>query len=316
MPSIGEHLQSPTIAAIERFAEESEERGHYPFIRGSEIGKPCERMLWYRFRWVHEPEQFEGRMLRLFDTGHREEARLVKDLKSVGVAVLEVDPDTGEQWTVTALDGHFKGHLDGRATGIIEAPKTEHLVEIKTHNAKSFAQLKKHGVAVSHPTHMAQMQSYMHLAGLKRAFYLAKNKDTDELHVERVHYDEAQALKLMAKGERVRDAHEAPPRVSDDPASFACRFCASKAICHEGAPALRNCRTCLSSSPISGGGWWCERFGRPLSIEDQRSGCARHLFLPSLIDGEQVDADEAAETVTYQMADGTQWVDGAERGAA
>ena len=33
------------------------------------------------------------------------------------------------------------------------------------------------------------MQSYMHLAGLERAFYLAVNKNTDELYQERIRYD-------------------------------------------------------------------------------------------------------------------------------
>jgi hypothetical protein len=35
-----------------------------------------------------------------------------------------------------------------------------------------------------------------------------------------------------------------------------------------------------------------------------RAGCSHHRFLPGLVDGEIVDADETDETVTYRMRDG------------
>ncbi len=308
---------SPTVAAIDAAVEAAEERDFDHVVRGSSIGHPCERHLWYRFRWAHLPETFDGRKLRLFHTGHHEEARMVAWLRMAGVTVEAVDPATGDQWEVVALEGHFKGHLDGIVTGIIEAPKTPHLLECKTHNAKSFAQLVKHGVAVSKPEHVAQMQVYMHLKGLTRAFYLAKNKDTDELYAERIHYDPAQALALMAKAERIRNAHEAPARISDDSSYYLCQAfdCASYGICHGAQFALRNCRTCLHASPEceGDGQWHCARHDRELTTDEQRSGCPHHLYLPSLVPGEQTDADERAETVTYRMADGSTWADGAHR---
>jgi len=308
---------SPTIAAIEASVEAAEVRDFDHVVRGSSIGHACERHLWYRFRWAHLPETFDGRKLRLFHTGHVEEARMVAWLTAAGVKVEDVDPATGEQWEVVALDGHFKGHLDGQATGIIEAPVVAHLLECKTHNAKSFAQLKQHGVAIAKPEHVAQMQIYMHLKGLTRAFYLAKHKDTDELHAERVPYDAAQALALLAKAERIAKANEAPARVSDDPNYFLCRAfnCASYDICHQPGFALRNCRTCLHSDTAIDGGWYCHRHDRALSIDDQRAGCPNHLYLPSLVHGEQIDSDEKAETVTYTLPDGSEWTDGADRPA-
>lgn len=301
---------SPTIAAIEAAVEAAEPRDFDLVVRASTIGHPCERHLWYRFRWAHEPERFAGRMLRLFDTGHVEEARMIAWLTMAGVHVEALDPATGRQWEVIALDGHFTGHLDGIATGIIEAPATPHLIECKTHNTRSFAQLVKHGVAVAKPEHVAQMQVYMHLKGLTRAFYLAKNKDTDELHAERVKYDAGHAMALLAKAERIRDAERAPARYSDDPANHICRFCASHDVCHGGHFALRNCRTCLHSTPVTSGKWHCARHDRSLTVEDQRAGCPNHLYLPSLVPGEYTDVDEAAETVTYRMHDGSQWTDG------
>lgn len=306
---------SPTIAAIEAAVEAAEARDFDLVIRASSIGHPCERHLWYRFRWAHLPETFGGRKLRLFHTGHAEEARMVAWLRLTGADVQHVDPTTGEQWEVVALDGHFKGHLDGKVTGIVEAPVVRHLLECKTHNAKSFEQLKRYGVATAKPEHVTQMQVYMHLAGLTRAFYLAKHKDSDELYAERVHYDAAQANAILAKAQRILDADRAPARVSDDPGYFVCRAfgCPTYAICHGNDFALRNCRTCLHSEPAPVGGWVCRRHDRDLTIEDQRAGCPNHLYLPSVVPGEQVDADEQAETVTYTLHDGREWVDGAHR---
>lgn len=306
---------SPTIAAIEAAVEAAEIRDFDHVVRGSSIGHPCERHLWYKFRWAHLPEEFDGRKLRLFDTGHVEEARMVAWLRVAGVTIEAVDPETGEQWEVVALDGHFAGHMDGIATGLLEAPVTPHLLECKTHNAKSFAQLLKHGVAVSKPEHVAQCQGYMGLKGLTRAFYLAKHKDTDELYAERINFDAAQFGAIMAKAERIKDAHAAPARISDDPSYYLCQAfdCASYSVCHGGGFALRNCRTCLHASPAAGGTWHCARHDRVLSIDDQKAGCASHLYLPSLVPGTQTDADQRAETVTYHMPDGSTWTDGAHR---
>lgn len=306
----------PTIAAIEAAAAAAEPRDFDLVIRASSIGRPCERELWYRFRWAALNQQFDGRMLRLFGTGHVEEARMIEWLRLAGVTVLDRDPDSGEQWEVVALDGHFKGHLDGKALGLIEAPKTWHLLECKTHNTKSFAQLRTHGVAVAKPEHVAQMQIYMHLSGLTRGFYLAENKDTSELYSERIEYDAAHALAILAKAERIRDAHQPPARISEDWQHWQCRTCAAAQPCHFGAFALRNCRTCLHASPVAGGAWDCARHDRVLSVDDQKAGCPNHLYLPGLVPGEQIDANDENETVTYQLPDGRQWVDGTEGSAA
>lgn len=298
---------SPTIAQIDAHYAASEKRDLYPYIRGSALGK-CERHQWYLFRWAHLPEQFEGRMVRLFETGHREEERMVRDLKAIGINVQEVDPTTGQQFEVIAVDGHFMGHTDGQGTGFPEAPVVEHLLECKTHNAKSFAQLTKYGVAAAKPEHVAQMQIYMHLRGLTRAFYLAKCKDNDEYYAERIHYDPAQAMALIAKAERIKAAHSAPPRINDDQDWYECKFCASSHICHRGAFALRNCRTCLHSTPIEAGQWHCARHDRLIDRQTQRAGCLHHLYMPSLVAGDQIDS--ADETVTYMLPGNVLFVDG------
>ena len=159
---------SPTRDAIFAAYEADRDDGFRPHLGASQIGKSCERALWYDFRWATSA-RFPGRILRLFETGQLEEARLVRNLRRTGATVLEVDPATGRQWRVEAHGGHFGGSLDAVALGLLEAPKTWHVVEFKTHSAKSFRELVAKGVAEAKPQHWAQMQIYMHLTGITRA---------------------------------------------------------------------------------------------------------------------------------------------------
>ena len=298
---------SPTRDAIFTTYEADRDDGFRPHLGASQIGKSCERALWYDFRWT-TPARFPGRILRLFETGQLEEARLVRNLRSTGATVLEVDPETGRQWRVEAHGGHFGGSLDAVALGLLEAPKTWHVVEFKTHSAKSFRELVAKGVAQAKPQHWAQMQVYMALTGLTRAIYLAVCKDTDDLHVERVRADGDAAGRLLAKVARVIFAARPPFRISEDPAWWECRFCDHHALCHGGEAPAVTCRSCLHSSPVDGG-WHCARWDQAIDDAAQRRGCPKHLFVPDFVPGEVVDAGE--DHVVYRMPEGTTWVNDA-----
>ncbi len=298
---------TPTLDAIYAAYVADADDGFRDHLGASIIGKECHRALWYDFRWVTR-RAFSGRMLRLFDTGKREEERLVRDLRRTGATVLDSDPETGRQWRVAAVGGHFGGSLDAVAIGLLEAPKTWHVVEFKTHGLKSFAALKKDGVEQSKPQHAAQMQVYMHLTGITRSLYVAVCKDSDEIHIERLHADPAEAERLIAKAKRVIEAPRPPAKISDDPAWWQCRLCEHHDQCHGDRVPERNCRTCLHSTPVEGG-WICEHWKRPLSSAEQRRGCPLHLFVPDLVPAEPVDAGD--DWVAYRLADGSTWVDGA-----
>lgn len=298
-------VSSPTRDAIFAAYEADAEDGFRRHLGASQIGKACERALWYDFRWVTQ-RRHPGRLLRLFETGQREEARLVQNLRRIGATVLELDPETGRQFYVTAHGGHFAGSLDGLALGLPEAPKTWHVLEFKTHSAKSFADLLAKKVQASKPQHYAQMQIYLQLIGLQRALYLAVNKDTDDLYVERVHADAVMAQRLLDKAGRVIFAPAPPARISEDPSWYQCRLCEHAPLCHGDEAAAVHCRTCLDATPIDEG-WRCERFAKALSDAEQRRGCPYHLYLPPLVPGDQVDAGE--DWVEYQFADGSRWRD-------
>jgi hypothetical protein len=252
--------------------------------------------------------QHAGRLLRLFESGQLEEARLIKNLRAAGVAVMDIDPDTGRQWAVKACEGHFGGSADAIAIGILEAPKAHHVCEFKTHNAKSFAALQKHGLEKSKPQHMAQVQVYMRLLGVERGFYLAVCKDTDQLYSERVRPDPVLAERLLAKAERIINAARPPAKLSEDPDYYICKWCDHRDLCHGEERAERNCRTCLHSSPVADGGWHCAVRDMLLSPRNQRAGCMQtHRYVPELVAGEQVDV--RGEAIVYRMRDGAEWVD-------
>lgn len=73
---------------IDQHWEDNQEDGRRGHLGGSLIGRECMRELWYSFRWA-SANRFKGRILRLFDRGHKEEFRFVDYLAQIGVEVRE-----------------------------------------------------------------------------------------------------------------------------------------------------------------------------------------------------------------------------------
>lgn len=270
MAEIEQWVKSATVQAIERWRVETTPQEHRAHLGASLIGRPCDRALWYGWRWVRRPA-FDGRILRLFDRGQREEERFVEELRGIGAEVWPVDPDTGQQWRVSAHGGHFGGSLDAVCRGLPESTRP-HVCEFKTHSAKSFAALESKGVRAAKPEHYAQMMIYCHLLEIDRALYLAVNKDTDALYSERFHADSKHAESLLNRAERIIFAWRPPSRLSEDADFWLCRFCEFSGICHGEAAPERNCRTCRASLPEPHGVWTCKR-RRVLTVRSQRAGC-------------------------------------------
>lgn len=272
-----------------------------PYLGGSAIGNPCERALWYSFRWATK-KMFEGRLLRLFQRGHKEEPWLVDDMRACGMQVWPTNPGTNKQWSWSepATGHHFAGNGDGILRGVPEAPKAPHLWECKTHSTKSFNEVKSKGVLLGKPVHYSQMQIYMHWTvvefgktnGCKRALYTAVCKETDEIYTERIEYDEAYALALIAKANRIIKAETPLPKMSLDPTYYECKFCDQHAVCHGDTVPLVSCRTCVYATPELDGQarWTCGRLylgevqpKAELTVEQQRVGCEHHRLIPALL---------------------------------
>lgn len=297
-------LISPTAAAINRWYEDNEKPRDSARIGASSIGEECERSIWYSFRWASPLENFDGRKLRLFNTGHREESRMLDDLRNIGVHVQAENPMTGQQWEET-ISGVIVSKLDGKAIGVPGAEKVVHAVEIKTMSGKNFQEWRRKGLEKFSPKYWAQVHTGHEAHGLSRTLFMAKNKDTDEIETERVKYDPLISARLVAKGERIAFS-DRPPVKSE---GFSCRWCKHEKICRYDAFARTNCRTCLHVSIERDGQWRCTSTGATLTLDQQQAGCPAHRWVPDLVPGEQIDVE--GDAVTYALRlNGQPWTDG------
>ena len=267
---------------------------HRSYLGMSGIGHECILYLWYSFHWAYKPEVNTARQKRIFDRGDLEEQRIIKDLKSIGIEVFRRDRDGSKieiygfanekQEEMVVFGGHIKGHIDGRALGVKEAPKTEHLLEFKTANESNFKKIKNLGVALAKPEYYAQMQRYMHELKLTRTLFIVTNKNTEERYYERVRYDKDHALMLVEKEQEVI-VSICPPKDKFSPTWYKCRWCNAKDICHTGKEPEKNCRTCQHVDFYENGRWSCcidNNNPKTLSLQDQRNGCDKHKFIDGL----------------------------------
>lgn len=290
------------------------------YLGASIIGHPCERYLWFLFRGACK-ENMPGRIFRLLDHGDREEERIVADLRAAGCTVHDFDPNTGEQFEVNALDGHFSGHMDACLCGLLGSEKTWHVGEFKTCNDKWFNKLLADGVQKVYPKHYAQIQAYMHHTGMKRALYVAVNKNTDEIWAERVYYDKVFCEAMMEKAKRIIFSNDLPSRLSERPDWWECSFCSAKHLCHGTGDVLPvpaiNCRQCCHATPVSDGNarWECSKRGCSLSMEDQERACDKHLLIPHLLTGYDVegygkDEETGDDFIVYKDDEGREFTNG------
>lgn len=299
---------SPTVAAIYKAYEAANKHYDSLGISVGEIGTECDRALWYNLRWASAPEEIDGRKLSIFRTGDRWEDVMVADLERIGVEVW------GQQDRIRLVAGHVRGKCDGKALGVPEAPKTEHLCEFKSSNDKGFKEIVKHKCKKAKPLHYGQCQIGMHAFGLTRCLYMVTNKNDDARYVERIEYDAEYCIRQLARAERIVKSSAPPARLSEDPEFFGCRFCKHHDVCHGKSWPRVTCRSCIHATPEMTGDahWSCARWAKPLSVEEQKAACPAHLYIPAIVPGEQIDADEENETVTYNLWNGKTWVDGAE----
>lgn len=263
---------------INQFCVATMSDGHRSHLGASIIGDECSRKLWYGFRWVHL-EKFDGRMLRLFKRGHTEEEKIIKLLQGIGATVNDVDPMTGKQFRLSAVNGHFGGSCDGNLELPVNGePLTVFvfdseevpvfLTEYKTGADKYYKMIdKSKSVAITKPIHFSQMNTYGLKFGLKYAVYIMVNKNNDDLYVEIVELDHSQGSQMIRKAEDIITSKVPPVKLSQDSTFWECKFCSFGAICHYGAPIEQNCRSCVHSEPVEKSQWRCNKHNMTLTKE-------------------------------------------------
>lgn len=310
MAEVGDPRQR-TVEAVYAALQHDREEWRRPYLGPSVLGRSCERHLWLTFRWVSEP-QHSGRLLALFERGDFEEDIQAERLRAAGVDIVTRDPATGEQFECELVP-HVRGHADGICQGLLEAPKSPHVIDFKTASKKSFDKLLKVGAREWKPEYVAQLHLYM--AGLEcdRAILWVVCKDDDRLHSERFHYDKQEVDRLVAKAERIVYAPRPLARISDDAGWFECRFCDHHDVCQGGIHQRleRNCRTCVSATPRDDGTWHCDYHDQRLDTDAQRAGCDAHVLIPDLLPStwEVLSSSEQPREVRYRDPSGSIWVD-------
>ena len=121
----------------------------------SGVGHPCHRKLQYDHYWGYMISH-SARIERLFQVGHDAEPKLVAEMNKLGYNF------HSDQLEIIGTGGHWKGHIDGifvEQKELIDKDFSsyEYLAEFKTHNDKSFKDVKKSKVKKGKPMHYDQM---------------------------------------------------------------------------------------------------------------------------------------------------------------
>lgn len=197
------------------------------YVSTSGLGRECLRQIQYDYLDVPKDHGrgFEPATLRIFEAGHRGEDVVAAWLRAAGFD-LRTERVDGRQFGFSALDGRFKGHIDGCLVSG-PAPMTyPALWENKALGAASWKDVVKRGVVLARPVYAAQLALYQAYLDLPNpALFTALNRDTWELHAELVPFDPDLAQRMSDRAVTVVQASEAEellPRVAGEPSSAHC----------------------------------------------------------------------------------------------
>lgn len=206
-----------TLAHVDRMIEKAgASKRPRRYLGASDLGDECSRRLWIKLHTDYRPS-FEGRLYRLFETGHIIERRVIRDLKRAGLKV------TGRQLKFKDFKNKFRGHCDGIVEGLRESPKP-HILEIKSVNDKGYQDFLKNGMT-SNEKYAAQIQIYMGYFGLDRGYFVLENKNTSARYYERVKFDRELFERLKAKALAIIEAKTPPAPINESPMWWQCRIC-------------------------------------------------------------------------------------------
>jgi CRISPR/Cas system-associated exonuclease Cas4 (RecB family) len=213
------HIKDPLNFAIESKLVLQEGRG---YLGVSQLGHECPRYIWYVYNNAPK-EPVTPRMTRIWERGNWEEERIIRDLKSIGILVLD------QQKEVTV--GYAKGHIDGLIEFIPKVSTKPHLFEAKTMADNYWKQCVKNGVKNSNFSYYVQFNIYAYLLHLPRILFVTVNKNNEERHFERLHADYDAAVNYIIRGAEIVE-REVPPNKIGGPEWYLCKMCSYKGVCH------------------------------------------------------------------------------------
>ena len=272
----------------------SNNEGHRGHLGFSVIGDDDEHKQWMNFHWCL-PNDFDGRMLRLFDLGNRIEDQVVENIRdskeATGVSIASHGKD-GNQIRASTLGGHFAGSCDGWLRGVLPEPDQDEviLLEVKSANDKRWKELEKLGdYELWSETYRWQIHGYMGVFGLTKCMVIVVNKNNSQIYSQIIDYNPEVWEKALERAERIITSEEPPyqGRMSEKDWRLKGQ---SKAYIdiyqRKRFPQSVNCRNCAFSKPLTtsnGATWICKRSNKAIDLETQRAGCENHLWNPKLI---------------------------------
>ncbi len=212
------------------------------YLGASRLGAACERQLQYEYAKasVDAGKGFTGRLLRIFERGHRTEDMVMRWLRLAGFA-LKTEDANGHQFGFSVADGRLRGHVDGVLVAGPEGFSYPALWENKCLGSKAWREVQKHKLAIAKPVYASQIAIYQSYLGLHEhpALFTAVNADTMEIYAELIPFDATLAQRMSDRAVRVIQATEAGellPRAFADSTHFECKFCAWAERCWRFTP--------------------------------------------------------------------------------
>lgn len=211
---------------IEKHQDKIEEEPR-DYIGASSIGSECLRQIWYQYKG-YKSEGISAKTRRTWAIGKWLEQAVHEWLFSCGVIVWRNYPEL-----VHPEMNFFRGNVDGVIVTSLKDHTPKYILEIKTAKDASFNMFIKQSVNVWNPRYYAQIQSYMGMSGIDRAYILVLNKDNSDLSDELVDFDEEYYKKLEEKALMISSSPFEPPRISNSPLWFKCKMCSYREVCHK-----------------------------------------------------------------------------------
>lgn len=139
------------------------------YVSTSGLGRECLRQIQYDYLAVQKDDgrEFEPETLRIFEAGHRAEDIVAGWLRAARFDLRTQRAD-GRQFGFSALDGRFRGHIDGclvRGPVRMDFPA---LWENKAIGAAPWKEIVKKGVVLARPIYAAQIALYQAYLDLPR----------------------------------------------------------------------------------------------------------------------------------------------------
>lgn len=230
MPKIPQRKYS-TIREFKRIiVENSSKEKRRNYIGASSIGDKCSRKIWYNYNgYDKEPSNWIG--LLAAEDGHATEDLISKRLRLIPSVELYTHDENGCQFGFDL--GFFKGHYDGVIRGILEAPKTWHIYEVKTKEEKFINKLEKlineygekKALEKWNYTYYCQAVLYMYMENLTRHFMIISKPGGRDAISLRTESNNKLAQSLIEKATRIYKSKLEPERAYHSKDYFECSWC-------------------------------------------------------------------------------------------